>query len=255
MCSSFPLHFHHYLSIQTLTTLDLGNNHIGDHGPQHLAQALQNNTVRQVFFLTTTDSPLSFNTDTHHAQSWIQPYRWPRSTTSCSSITKQHGARRFLFQYVFTIIFQCRNWPPSILDTTKSVIKEPNILLKHYKTTPWDKCFSLPLRIHHYLSIQTLTKLNLEYNQIGVDGARHLAQALQNNTVRDLLFFSTAHSPLSFNTDTHHAQSWQKLYWWSRNRTSYSSITKQHGERYVLLFHYVFIIIFPYRHSPRLILD
>jgi hypothetical protein len=54
--------------MQKLTTLDLGHNQIGDQGAQHLAQALQNNTVRQVLFLTTAYSPLSFNTDTHQAQ-------------------------------------------------------------------------------------------------------------------------------------------------------------------------------------------
>jgi hypothetical protein len=50
--------------------------------------------------------------------------------------------------------------------------------------------------------------LDLRSNNIGAEGAQHLAQALQNNTVRDVFFFSTTHSPLSFEADTHHAQSW-----------------------------------------------
>jgi hypothetical protein len=54
MCSSFPLRIHHYLSIQTLTTLDLEYNHIGGVGAEHLAQALKSNTVRDVFFFSNT---------------------------------------------------------------------------------------------------------------------------------------------------------------------------------------------------------
>jgi lysophospholipase L1-like esterase len=68
-------------------------------------------------------------------------------------------------------------------------------------------CSYLPLRIHPYLSIQTLTTLNLGCNDIEGEGAQHIAQALQNNTVRDVFFFSTTHSSLSFITDTHHARS------------------------------------------------
>jgi hypothetical protein len=68
MCSSFAQRIHDYLSIQTLTTLNLRSNHINDEGGQHLAQALQNNTVRDVFFFSISYSPLSFNTDTHQAR-------------------------------------------------------------------------------------------------------------------------------------------------------------------------------------------
>ncbi len=136
MCSSFPLSIHHYLSIQTLITLNLGCNCIGDGGAQHLAQALQNNRVRDVFFFPTTYSPLSFNTDTHHAQSFLQQYRCRRNTTSGASITKKHGERSvLLYHCVFTIIFRYRHSPRSIFEATISVQKEQNIWLKHYKTT------------------------------------------------------------------------------------------------------------------------
>jgi hypothetical protein len=37
--------------------------------------------------------------------------------------------------------------------------------------------------------------LDLELNNIDDEGAEHLAQALQNNTVRQVLFGSTAYSP------------------------------------------------------------
>jgi hypothetical protein len=38
-------HYHRRRSIQTLTTLDLENNNIGDRGAQYLSNALQINTV------------------------------------------------------------------------------------------------------------------------------------------------------------------------------------------------------------------
>ena len=37
--------------------------------------------------------------------------------------------------------------------------------------------------------VQTLIKLNLGYNQLGAEGARHIACALRKNTVRIVLFF------------------------------------------------------------------
>jgi Ran GTPase-activating protein (RanGAP) involved in mRNA processing and transport len=60
--------------VQTLTTLDLSGSHIGDEGAQHLAQALQNNTVRDVSFFSTKVSLISFITNTHHAQSLVEQY-------------------------------------------------------------------------------------------------------------------------------------------------------------------------------------
>jgi hypothetical protein len=49
--------------------------------------------------------------------------------------------------------------------------------------------------------------LNLDWNNIGAEGARYLAQALQNNTVRQLVFLSTAYILLFFNVDTKRAGS------------------------------------------------
>ena len=40
------IYTNYYVSTQALITLNLGGNNIGDEGAQHLAQALQNNTVR-----------------------------------------------------------------------------------------------------------------------------------------------------------------------------------------------------------------
>ncbi len=134
--SSSPRCVHYYLSIQALTMLNLKSNQIGAEGAQHLAQALQNNRVRDVFFFPNTYLSLSLNAGTHDARSSMQPYRCRRSTTSGSSITKEHGERRFLlFQYLFPIILQYRHSPRSHFYGTKSVQKEHNIWLKHYKRT------------------------------------------------------------------------------------------------------------------------
>lgn len=54
--------------------------------------------------------------------------------------------------------------------------------------------------IYHYIYIQTLTKLDLQDNRIGDEGAKYLAQALEKNTVKkNITFFSIDVS----NVDTH----------------------------------------------------
>jgi hypothetical protein len=55
--------------------------------------------------------------------------------------------------------------------------------------------------------IQTLTILNLSWNNIGDAGAPHLAHALQSNAVREILSSSVTYQLLCFNTDTHHINS------------------------------------------------
>ncbi len=64
-----------YTFVQTLTTLNLAWNDIHDEGAEHLAQVLQNNTVKQVLFGLTVYSPFCINTDTHHAQTWVERNR------------------------------------------------------------------------------------------------------------------------------------------------------------------------------------
>jgi hypothetical protein len=46
-------------------------------------------------------------------------------------------------------------------------------------------------------SIQTITTLNLRSNKISVKGARHLANGLQQNTVRLIFYFSISYLPVS----------------------------------------------------------
>jgi hypothetical protein len=69
-----------------------------------------------------------------------------------------------------------------------------------------------PSHIHHHHSIQTLTTLDLTKNAIGGEGVQFLANALQTNTVSELLYSSITRSPSSLNTDTHNVESWREQY-------------------------------------------
>jgi UDP-3-O-acyl-N-acetylglucosamine deacetylase len=66
---------YHTVSIQTLTTLNIYGNKIGDEGARHLGHALQNNAVREVLSLSITYQLLCFNTDTHHSEAYAERYR------------------------------------------------------------------------------------------------------------------------------------------------------------------------------------
>jgi hypothetical protein len=86
----------------------------------------------------------------------------------------------------------------------------------------------MQLFIHH-LS-QTLTTLNLQSNEIGAQGAEHLANALQENKVTSLrrpTSYATIHS--SFITDTHNTESSKQRDRCARRRTSCECIAGKQG--------------------------
>lgn len=67
--------------------------------------------------------------------------------------------------------------------------------------------------------MQTLTELYLYNNEIGVQGAHDLAQALQNNTVKYIFFVFIIYTLLDFYTDPYQTLSslqWNRL----RSRTT-----------------------------------
>ena len=66
---------------QTLTTLDLGWNNIGNEGVRHLASALQVNTVR--IDCTTSDHSSTISISHRHSQRWI--------FATTTSAMKEHG--------------------------------------------------------------------------------------------------------------------------------------------------------------------
>jgi hypothetical protein len=69
-------------------------------------------------------------------------------------------------------------------------MKGHNTWLMHYKLTRQEKFSPHQLHINYYVSIQTLTTLNLKYNTIGDQGAQDLFHSLQSNVVREVLFSS-----------------------------------------------------------------
>jgi hypothetical protein len=70
------------------------------------------------------------------------------------------------------------------------VPKEHNTWLMHYKATRLETFSPCQLHLNYHLSIQTLTTINLEDNNIGDEGAQHLAHGLHGNVVRDVLSLS-----------------------------------------------------------------
>jgi hypothetical protein len=225
--SSHHSHIKYYDSIQTLTTLHLDMNNIDAEGAQHLAHALQTNAVRQVLLSSVTYQPLCFDTDTHHTESWVEQNRWWRGTTPRSCTTNKCGeTSSLLISHVSTIMIQYRHSLHWILTATISILKGLNTWLKYYKPIRWEKFSPHQPHFDYYASIQTLTTLNLDCNNIDAEGAQHLAQALQTNAVREVLSSSVIYRLLWFNTDTHHTESWQEQYRWWRGTTSGSCITK-----------------------------
>ncbi len=57
------------------------------------------------------------------------------------------------------------------------------------------------------IQTQTLTTLSLAVNDIGIEGARYLGTALQNNTVSDILTHLLHFHDDYSNIDTHNAGS------------------------------------------------
>ena len=83
---TYYLHF-----TQTLTSLNLYDNKIGAEGAQHLASALQVNTVRLDSLHLTSYLLSSFHTDTHIAESSIELHRRWRSTSFGKRIASEQS--------------------------------------------------------------------------------------------------------------------------------------------------------------------
>ena len=77
----------------------------------------------------------------------------------------------------------------------KSELKEQKIWLMHYEKTEWVGFFSFSTQNTEIdFFTQTLTKLNLEDNEIGDEGIKDLANALRVNTVSRIFFSFTQRS-------------------------------------------------------------
>ena len=209
---SHPHPHHRRLLTQTLTTLDLSSNQIGEKGAQSIADALRTNTVS--LFLLLTHSPshphspsTPSHTDTHHthlsynqigekgAQSIADALRRQTGSVSSSSSHTHHLTlthhRRLLTQTLTTLNLQYNQigekGAQSIADALRTNTVSLFLLLTHSPSHPHPH--------HRRLLTQTLTTLNLQYNQIGEKGAQSIADALRTNTVS--LFLLLTHSPHS----------------------------------------------------------
>jgi hypothetical protein len=74
------------------------------------------------------------------------------------------------------------------------------------KTKQLQRFFFFFFSTLHHLLTQTLTTLDLENNQIGPQGAEHLASALQQNKVNTALLLLLLNTSPSSYTDTHHTK-------------------------------------------------
>ena len=78
--------------VQVLSTLDLGDNRIGDAGAQQLADALHNNIVSLVAFSSLLFLSYPSQHTGSHCTSHLQKSNWRcRCSTSRSCSSKQHG--------------------------------------------------------------------------------------------------------------------------------------------------------------------
>ena len=195
-----PLTHHRRLLTQTLTTLSLFNNQIGEKGAQSIADALRTNTVSLFLLLTHPPShPHSpstpSHTDTHHTRSRRQSNRRERSPIHRRCLAHKHG----------------QSLPPPHTPTIS------------------------PSTHHRRLLTQTLTTLDLEGNQIGEKGAQSIADALRTNTVSLSLLLthspSHPHSPSTpSHTDTHHTQSLEQSNRRQRSPIHRRCLAHKHGQ-------------------------
>jgi hypothetical protein len=97
------LHFIiHPFVTQTVTSLDLSSNQIGDRGAQDLANALQINKVTPISFFASRHHSPTFHTDTHHTRPLLQSNQCQWKRTSCENIQKYYTAESIVMISVKT---------------------------------------------------------------------------------------------------------------------------------------------------------
>lgn len=178
-----------YYLIQTLITLDLYENQIGDIGVKYLSEALKTNMVREKLSSSLTYSYLLFHTDTHYTQSLRKSNRRTRSTISGRCVTNEYSEWERFFT---SVSYSCFSFPQTLttLDLRFNQIGEKGAqymseaLLTNM--VGGKMCLLLYFILVSYFT-QTLTTLDLRDNQIGDIGTQCLSKALRSNTVRGKL--------------------------------------------------------------------
>ena len=231
--------------------MNLRGNRIGDQSTEHLANGLQQNKVA---FLTSFNLPYNYSfiitTDTYNTGSQRERNRSSRRWTSCKCITAKQSHISHLIWLIIQLLIrpftdtnntwtQCKpdRWTRRPTSCECIAAKQGNI-------------FSFQSNSHttiHSSFSQTLTTLELGWNIIGAQGAKHLATALCQNEV--VVFISLG---LSCNygfvilTDAHNTGSHSQPNRCSRGRTYCESIATKQGN-----FHLTRPIIQIYIHNFR----
>lgn len=162
---------------------------------------LQTDTVRRVFYSSISFSSFSFNTDNQNSKYCFWRNLCCRSTAFGEYIENEQGVTISLSNHHVLIMFiQHRHSQVYIFAETESVLKGQNIWPMHWKWTGYENVSIHWLNVYYFRAIQTLTTLNLAANEIGDEGMRHLANALQMNNVRQMFFFHQSHVYQSYLT-------------------------------------------------------
>ena len=203
-------------SSQTLVSLDVSHNHIGDEGVQHICDALKINRVRPNLFFSLNRRIFSQILTT---LSILSNRISDEGARPLADVLKINQVKLFTYLSNATSITGCscsahRLWQNWILPKTRLATKESNILLMPWRSIEWDDV-SFDSTAHQWdlYHSQSLTTLNLSHNPIGVEGAKYLASALDTNEVRCDLFLSAIDVSLSLFSDTPNTESEHLLYW------------------------------------------
>ena len=194
------------LFLQTLTTLNLNYNKIGEKGALHLADAFRKNRVSSVDYIFLSFASSHFNI---LIQTVTTLYLYQTKIGDEGTKHLAHAFRinnvNFIFScsHLLATLFLHRHSLNYILETIESVMKEPNNWLMLSKITKWmpSSVHIYPLHLHVF--IQTLTELSVSKNKIGVHGVQQLADAFRDNKVNTILCSSLLFHSLLFHTDTH----------------------------------------------------
>ena len=125
------------LFTQTLNTLELSSNKIGEKGAEHLSAALRDTTVSGVFSFLTQKTQIDFFTQAlTELNLWKNQIGDKGAEHLSAALRNNTVSGVFLLQYKrHRSIFSHRHSKRSIYNSIKSKIKEQNICLRHFETT------------------------------------------------------------------------------------------------------------------------
>jgi len=175
--------------IQTLTTLNLEHNEIGEQATQYLGEALRHNTVRSsllhVFTIISFLSLLyrhSLHSTSTTMKSELKVHNiWVKH---CNTIQSDHHSFIFLPSSHSCLFHTDTHYTLPVLQSNR---RSRCTIFGWSIATQYSEIIILSCFYHHLIPgsfIQTLTTLDLSYNKIGEQAAQYLGEALRHNTVR-----------------------------------------------------------------------